>query len=336
MEAQIALGLPKVIDNMKSLLFKPNDPLTDQQVMAAWEADLTLFSHSTLLAEAIALDSLHLRPNLPNSQIANTLKNSTITNSTSDTSQPTLNDRVQLLESLKVIQNKIQQTLENRVNQMSFKPRLYRVAQRLSLASKEIRSLVFIILTCSGVEQPSADERWAHSRSRSELYSCREFSSMDGAQLLHFLSPSRKHFSQGLLEVDEELAALYTEAKFRAPREVLKAMYGCKLTLDEAMTLGNSVLADVLAEEEDAVTGADPGIFSTTKPDKVDGINDLALSDLLNDAPNNHQLTTDESAMCELLSELRTEDKNRLEKLDKIQRKLHSKEDYRFGTRSTK
>lgn len=153
---------------------------------------------------------------------------------------------------------------------------------------------------------------------------------------IHFFSPSRKQFSQGLLEVDEELAALYTEAKFRAPREVLKAMYGCKLTLDEAMTLGNSVLADVLAEEEDAVTGADPGIFSTTKPDKVDGINDLALSDLLNDAPNNHQLTTDESAMCELLSELRTEDKNRLEKLDKIQRKLHSKEDYRFGTRSTK
>lgn len=187
------------------------------------------------------------------------------------------------------------------------------------------------------MDGPPADERRQTPRPRSELFTCRQFARMDGHQLLHFLSPSRKHFAQGLLEVDEEFAAMYTENRFRAPREVLKAMYGCTLTLDEAMTFGNSALSSVLSEEPGSIQPAETTTSRSTSSAALTAIlgdsqNDHAsTSDATNvapgingqpshihdqhhefdhSAPSARECTTDNSAVLELLSELRLESSN--------------------------
>lgn len=282
-------------------------PLTDFEVMSAWEADYTLFSHATLLAESIAQDTLHITPPaaLPNDR--------------SKIPPETLLCRSELLQSLRTIQKKIRTTLQLRITDMTSKPRLYRLATRLSLSDEEVRAFVFIILTCTGMDGPPADERRQTPRPRSELFTCRQFANMHGHQLLHFLSPGRVHFAQGLLEVDEEFAAMYTENRFRAPREVLKAIYGCTLTLDEAMTLGNSALADVLAEEPGSIQAdhADHasalGLAAARSPslsplaDSVDDPPSASADELTPNHLSARECTTDNSAVLELLSELRSE-----------------------------
>ncbi|PXF46186.1 Protein SAV [Gracilariopsis chorda] len=179
-----------------------------------------------------------------------------------------------------------------------------------------MRAFVFIILNCAGVEGPLPCERRSSSRHRSDLYNCRKFAAMTGDQMLHFLSPSRNHFTQGLLEVDEEFAAMYNENKFRAPREVLKAVYGCTLTVDEAMTLGSSAIAQVLSEEPGSIIGADAQFTPATLAKPIPGIADVHLSDTFRNVTNRDR-TTDDSSMLDFLSELRIEDEKRLAEREK-------------------
>lgn len=214
------------------------------------------------------------------------------------------------------MQTQVQSVIAQRIEPMSFKPRLYRLANALQLTDAEIRAFVFIVLSCAGIEVPGAEDRRQGMRAKAELYNCREFARMQGHQLLDFLSPSRKHFSQGLLEVEDEFAASYPDSKFRAPREVLKAIYGGKLTLDEAMTLGTSALSDVLAEEPDSVFGDDLRVLPSTKSQKVKGIAEVAIEDLFKKEQNNRDRTTDGTAMYDLLSELRAEDEQRVSTRD--------------------
>lgn len=320
MDDQISIALPSCIQTMKDLLASPQQGVSDVDAMRAWEADFTLYSHSTLLAEAIAQDTLHISAPLAN------------TNDRDPCSPHNLQARSELLQSMRNMQLKIRNTLQARVNGMQTKPRLYRLADRLSLTELEIRAFVFIILTCTGMDGPPADERRQTPRPRSELFTCRQFANMDGHQLLHFLSPSRKHFVQGLLEVDEEFAAMYTENRFRAPREVLKAIYGCTLTLDEAMTFGNSALSSVLSEE--------PGSIQSAEANASRSPSSAALATILGEADDSHGIhanensngdvglletaapsvrdrTTDNSAVLELLSELRFENDRRFNSADK-------------------
>lgn len=215
------------------------------------------------------------------------------------------------------MQTQLQQIVQNRVDAMPFKPRMYRLAHHLQLTPREVRAFAFVVMSCAGVEVPGAEDRKHGIRTKAELYNCREFSALESHELLDFLSPSRKHFSQGLLEVDDEFAASYPESKFRAPREVLKAIYGGTLTLDEAMTLGTSALSDVLAEESGNILNGEIGVALSSKPDKVPGIADLAVDEVFEQGHNNRERTTDGSAMLELLSELRAEDNQRAAGKDK-------------------
>lgn len=300
-DSPIALALPAAISVMKSLLFAPDEPLTDAQVMQAWEADFSLFTQATNIADSIAQDSFYVNHPPPSNDLSA---------SPHPYSLDSLNDRSAFLTTLRTMQDTIQDAVNRRVEAMSFKPRVYRLAEKLELSKEEIRAFIFIILSCSGVEGPAADERRHSIHPRSELFTCRQFARMEGHHLLHFLSPSRKHFSQGLLEVDEEFAALYTEAKFRAPREVLKAIYGCTLTLDEAMTLGTSHLAHVLAEETGGIIDSHASIPSLAAP-SIPGVSDVDVATTFKDGQNNRDRTTDDSAMLELLSELKLEDEVR-------------------------
>lgn len=298
MEAKVAVALPSVIATMKQLIDSPEAALTDFDVMTAWEADYTLFSHSTLLAESIAQDTLHITPPLA------------LPNDRQPISPNTLQTRSELLQSMRNIQQTIRNALKKRVNSMPTKPRLYRLSNRLSFSDPELRAFVFIIITCAGLDGPPADERRQTPKPRSELFTCRQFANMRGHELLHFLSPSRMHFSQGLLEVDEEFAAMYTENRFRAPREVLKAIYGCTLTLDEAMTLGNSALASVLSEEAGSIQpkNGSNNRLSPRAEDSSDGRASASTDDPATlPAPPPYDRTTDNSAVLELLSELRSD-----------------------------
>lgn len=313
MESQIALALPSSLATLQFLSSRAHPiQLSDDDVMRTWEADFTLFSHATLLAEAIAQDTLQISaPLAPD------------TDRQSPISIHTLQVRSELLQSMRNIQHRIQTTLNQLVSSMTVKPRLYRLSDRLALSPQETRAFIFIILTCTGMDGPSADERRQTPRPRSELFTCRQFSQMNGSQLLHFLSPSRKHFVQGLLEVDEEFAAMYTENRFRAPREVLKAIYGCTLTQDEAMTLGTSDLFAVLQEEPGSLYTSDAPVPASKLTDPSVAPNG---SQQLPDSPvqfsstnppeslSTRDITTDNSAVLELLSELRIENENSLRK----------------------
>lgn len=222
-----------------------------------------------------------------------------------------MHNRLSLMKSLKALQKHIQDALIARVEKMSFKPRLYRLAEHLKLSPGEVRAFVFIVLSCAGIEVPGAEDRRQGIRPKAELFNCRNFSGLAGHELLDFLSPSRAHFSQGLLEIEDEFAGSYPESKFRAPREVLKAIYGGQLTLDEAMTLGNSALSTILAEESDSVLNGHLGVLPSTKPDKLRGISDVAVDDIFTQTPNARERTTDGGAMLDLLSELHSEDSRR-------------------------
>lgn len=309
-EAQVALALPSSVHILNVLLSDPSAPLTDAEVMRAWEADYQLFAHATQLSEAMAHTALYINtPDIP------TTSSSVSQHHHSPTAESdAVALRKSLLDSVRNMQSRIRTALQTRVtnlisasssgvvvspapsphtpssrspspsesspssmsksNKMSaskaskkasssshtvgqhpaLKPRLYRLADRLGLSPTELRAFVFIILTCTGMDGLSLDERrQSPTRMRAELQLCRNFAGMESHELLHFLSPSRKHFVQGLLEIDEEFAAMYTENRFRAPREVLKAIYGCTLTLDEAMTFGNSALSAVLSEEPGSI-----------------------------------------------------------------------------------
>ncbi|CAN8066878.1 unnamed protein product, partial [Agarophyton chilense] len=278
-------------------MFSPQQPLSDKQVMRAWEADLCLFSHAIVLADSIAHQALQL---------------STSESQSSESVLPHLTVRSNLLQSMRTVQQNIHHALDKRVNEMSFKPRLYRLSERLQLNPSEIRAFVFIILNCVGVEGPLPCDRRSSSRHRSDLLNCRKFADMDGEQVLHFLSPSRKHFTQGLLEVDDEFAAVYNENKFRAPREVLKAVFGGSLTVDEAMTLGASAMAEVLAEEPGSVIGANSQFTPASLSTPIPGIADVHLSKAFRNHSGGRNRTTDDSGMLEFLSDLHMEDEKRL------------------------
>ncbi|KAI0561190.1 AAA+ ATPase [Gracilaria domingensis] len=296
-DESVAVALPAAVAVIKSLNLSPQQPLSDKHVMRAWEADFCLHAHTVVLADSIAHQALQL---------------STSATEPSDVLLPSLTTRSNLLHAMCSVQRTIQNALQARVKNMSFKPRLYRLSERLQLTPAELRAFVFIILNCVGVEGPLPCERRSSSRHRSDLFNCRKFAEMDGDQVLHFLSPSRKHFTQGLLEVDDEFAAMYNENKFRAPREVLKAVYGCTLTVDEAMTLGSSAIAEVLAEEPGSVIGADAQFTPATLSKPIPGIADVHLSNAFRNHNGGRNRTTDDSGMLEFLSELRMEDEKRL------------------------
>lgn len=294
--SRINLCLPRALQTLTSLR-SSTDKLTDVEALHIWELDYALFVHATSLAEAITQQSLFLGKTASNS---------------SEHASRLLQNRTALLQSLRVLQQHIRDALSFRVNQMDFKPRLYRLAEHLHLSNGEVRAFIFIVLSCAGVEVPGAEDRRQDVRTKAELYNCREFSGLEGHQLLDFLSPSRAHFAQGLLEVEDEFAASYPESKFRAPREVLKAIYGGTLTLDEAMTLGNSALSDVLAEESGSVLNGQLGVIPPSKSDKLRGITDVSVDRVFEHSPSARDRTTDGTAMLDLLSELHNEDSHRI------------------------
>lgn len=303
LDPNLAQGLPQILQTLTDLLASPDAPLTDVDVMHAWEVDFALFAHISSQSEAIAQQSLHLGPF--------TAPPTPTSPSPSPSLSSLLEDRSALLSSLRTMQTQLQQVVQTRIDAMPFKPRLYRLSDHLQLKPKEVRAFAFIVLSCAGVEVPGAEDRKHGIRTKAELYNCRQFSGLESHQLLDFLSPSRKHFSQGLLEVDDEFAASYPESKFRAPREVLKAIYGGTLTLDEAMTLGESSLSDVLAEESGSILNGEIAVASSFKSDKLPGIHQVAVDEVFEQGRSNRDLTTDGSAMLDLLSELRAEDTQR-------------------------
>lgn len=48
-----------------------------------------------------------------------------------------------------------------------------------------------------------------------------EFAGLGGQELLHFLTPGRKHLEQGLFEFNDEFASVYSDSSLKMSREVL-------------------------------------------------------------------------------------------------------------------
>lgn len=253
------------------------DRCTDGLVMQAWEAVFVVYSHRTVLAEAAARDAL-------------------------DGGGGGGARREEVVESLRVLEVGLVEAMDKAAEAMEVKPRLVRLAAKLGMGKRELRAWVCILLSCTGVYGPadSMQSLLRHIMSfkgRSELHVLREFAGFDdGWDLLQFLSPANAIVKQGLLEVDDEFSNNYSDCKFRAPREVLKALYGGHITLDEFMTVDGTALAEVLSEEPGSVVDAN-GIDVSGRQD------DDAGDALVEEASGDVRKKQDD--MMGLLSELR-------------------------------
>jgi SpoVK/Ycf46/Vps4 family AAA+-type ATPase len=242
-DAAVAAALPRALHVLATLRVAAAEgpPCTDALAMQAWEAVYVVHGHRVVLEEATAREVLDPGGGGVGDD------------------EGVLERRTRLLESLRVLEDGLLRGMDAAAEKMDLKPRLVRLAERLQLNEKELRAWVCIILSCTGVYGP-ADSMQSLMRQimsfkgRSELYVLREFAGFEsGAELLQFLSPGNAIMKQGLLEVDDEFSTSYSDCKFRAPREVLKALYGGHITLDEFMTVDGTALADVLSEEPGSV-----------------------------------------------------------------------------------
>lgn len=259
--------------------------LTDAMVMQVWETLYVLFTFKQLLQESITRALMDGSNKIP---------------------ENVLQVRKTLVDSITNMEAAISDAMDKAVDVMTLKPRLVRLAEKLELTRQEVRAWMCIVLGCIGVSGP-ADSVQDHLQMaaglgrRSEMYTLREFAGFDTpADLLHFLSPSKPLMKQGLLEVDDEFSVNYSDSKFRSPREVLKALYGGAITLDEFMTVDGTALAEVLSEEPGSVIDTN-GIDVTTHDDGMDDQVDQANlpSGIPADSRNKHD------DMLGLLSELR-------------------------------
>ncbi|KAI0562144.1 hypothetical protein FGB62_65g012 [Gracilaria domingensis] len=105
---------------------------------------------------------------------------------------------------------------------------------------------------------------------------------------------------------------MYNENKFRALREVLKAVYGCTLTVVKAMMFESSAISEVLAEEPGSVIGADAQFTPATLLKPIPDIADVHLRNTFRNPNGGRSHTTDDPQMLEFLSELRVEVDKRL------------------------
>lgn len=214
--------------------------VSDALVMRTWESVFVVHTHRIVLEEASAMDALDPR------------------RGTHDNGEAA-ERRAGLVQSLATLEHSLIEVMDTGAESMALKPRLYRLAERLGLGKREVRGWVYILLSCTGIYGP-ADSMQSAVRSmlgfkgRSELWVLREFAGFEsGAELLSFLSPGSAIMKQGILECDDEFSTNYSDCKFRSPREVLKALYGGSITLDEFMTVDGTALAEVLAEEPGSI-----------------------------------------------------------------------------------
>lgn len=255
------------------------EPCTDGLVMQAWEAVFVVYSHRTVLAEAAAREALAGEGDGGGGR-----------------------RREEMVESLAVLEEGLVEAMDKAAEAMEVKPRLVRLAAKLGMGRRELRAWVCILLSCTGVYGPadSMQSLLRHIMSfkgRSELHVLREFAGFDdGWDLLQFLSPANAIVKQGLLEVDDEFSNNYSDCKFRAPREVLKALYGGHITLDEFMTVDGTALAEVLSEEPGSVVDAN-GIDVSGRQD--DDAGDALVEEVSGDVRKK------QDDMMGLLSELR-------------------------------
>lgn len=249
-DAAIAAALPQALHVLSKL--KTANPATDGLIMAAWESIYIANAHATVLREATTREALDpCGPGVGGGSGGGV-----------GGAIDVLKRRQALVDSMVNLEASLVTAMDEAAAKMEIKPRISRLATRLELNPKELRALVCIILSCTGVYGP-ADSMQSIIRhimsfkGRSELWMLRDFAGFEtGAELLQFLSPGNAIMKQGLLEVEDEFSTTYSDCKFRAPREVLKALYGGHITLDEFMTVDGTALAEVLSEEPGSVVDA--------------------------------------------------------------------------------
>lgn len=158
-----------------------------------------------------------------------------------------------LAKSLKNLGILLEENLGKCLEVEKMKPRIVRLADRLKLDDEELRAFIFIIFYCSGTS-PGEEGGWFVGRSA--LQKWKDWSGFQStAKMLSFLSPTRLHFKTGLIDAHDDYAANYSEVSFQVPRAVLKALYGARMDVEEALSFEKTPLAEVLEEEEGAIVG---------------------------------------------------------------------------------
>jgi SpoVK/Ycf46/Vps4 family AAA+-type ATPase len=341
-------ALPRALA-LLAVLADATQPLSDARTMQVWEAVFVANCHRHALENAVTRDCLGAAAPAATTPAG--------CGAQSDGAAAVAR-RESLMDSLQNLEDALVERMDARVATMELKPRMVRLTERLGLNKCEVRAWVCIVLSCTGMYAPpdSAQSLMRNSISnwsRSELLTIREFAGFESAsELLQFLSPGNPIMKQGLLEVDDEMSTSYSDCRFRAPREVLKAVYGGHITLDEYMTVDGTALADVLKEEPgsvidsngmdmsagnddydednqaaDSVSKDTPGGRSADVTDKVDGlVSGGGRSTIATDARHKHD------NMLGLLSELRL-DANPSDKTDAIKSdRMTRKKDGHDGT----
>jgi hypothetical protein len=195
-------ALPRALALLASLA-DPAEPVSNERTMQVWESVFVANCHRHALENAVTRDCFGTAA----SAVAAAVPAGASVDLGATTESAAFVRRQSLIDSLQNLEDALIGQLDARVATMELKPRLVRLTERLDLNKCEVRALVCIVLSCTGMYAPpdSAQSLMRNSISnwsRSELLTIREFAGFDaGSELLHFLSPGHPIMKQGLLHI---------------------------------------------------------------------------------------------------------------------------------------
>jgi hypothetical protein len=125
-------------------------------------------------------------------------------------------------------------------------PRLVRLLPKLKVSKAEELAIQYVVLHNVGTHFPPPDSR---SERRGMLRNMASLCGLTSKQVLDFIGPSRIHIQDGLFGLDESFSSEFSGVFFKMSKEVLSALLGGTLTPDEFLSIEQTQLGQVLAEE---------------------------------------------------------------------------------------
>ncbi len=136
-------------------------------------------------------------------------------------------------------------TNEKKPTREAWTPRVIRMCHKLGLSDKEERAMIYILVAQCGTLYPTIDSMSMISTAAI----MGKFCQMTPTELIHFLSPSRLHCKQELIEIESQYRDTLSGSLIKMPKECMWALLGAQLSASEFLKIDKTVVAEVLLEE---------------------------------------------------------------------------------------
>jgi SpoVK/Ycf46/Vps4 family AAA+-type ATPase len=131
-------------------------------------------------------------------------------------------------------------------------PRLLRVCKKLGLSEREGMAIEYMVVHYTGLGAVGC----GHLAVSDDLVEAGDFAGLGPVELAELVNPARPHMTQGLFELDRRLTTSYFKSDFSMSPEVVKALAGGALNVEEYLKIDKTAVAEVLAEEPGFDIGA--------------------------------------------------------------------------------